>query len=258
MNVPRLYYAGIIVAIIAIVLPGTCVLAQQTGPATAAPVTVMVLSPRIDAKDSSAPAAELLCDALAEKLAKDTGLKVVDRSQIARLLDERKNRLVNGEPATQFQPLIAYDMMARLTFDTVRPLPQVKIELIELSTGNVLEAAEFDWRNQPDESLVTRMAQLTTSAAHKIVNGTHSKKLKVRILGVANASSTPRAEPLEEQLDQMLEQSVDSIPTCRLVRHIEAATASDESLLIMVGLSKQAGGRECCPGSRRNGRSQHP
>ena len=207
----------------------------------------MVLSPRIEAKDPRAPAAELLCDALAEVLSKDAGLKVVDRGQIKRILEEHKNRLRSGEGAAQPKPLIAYDMMARLTFDTVRPVPRVIIEFIELSTGNVLETEGFDWHPQPGKRQVARMAQLARSAARKAAGGARSRKLKVRILGVANASSTPRAAPFAEDFAQMLERVVESNPGCQLVRHIEAATASEESLLILMGLSKLGGGREFTP-----------
>lgn len=249
MKVSRACHAAIMVAALVVALPKVSAAQGEPAatPAPAAPISVVVLSPRIDAGDSRAEAAGLLCDALAELLSKDADLTVVDRGQIARILEEHRIRLGSGEPATHAGTLIAYDMMARLTFDTVRPLPQVRIELIELSTGNALETGEFDWDPQPGESQLARMAQLTRSAARKAAAAMHSRKLKVRILGVANASSTPRAEPLAAEFAQMLERTVEANPDCRLVHHIEAATAGEESLLILMGLSKPGGGRVFAP-----------
>jgi hypothetical protein len=65
----------------------------------------------------------------------------------------------------------------------------VRIEWIELSTGNVLEEEGFDWKAEPDRVQVSRMAHLAVLAAHKAIKGSEALRLKIRILGVVNASS---------------------------------------------------------------------
>ncbi len=99
------------------------------------PITVVVLSPHgtTALDDKTAVAAELLCDQLTEELARDPSLRVVDRSQIDRVLAEQ----AIGD---NVQPVLAYDAMVRIVVDPLQAEPAVTLRVVDLSSGNIAGA----------------------------------------------------------------------------------------------------------------------
>lgn len=111
-----------------------------------APVAIVILSPHVVGPDENKAlaAAELLCDQLAVELSKHAELRVVDRTQLDRLVTERKFSDDSGA-ASRPSAILAYDMMLRLRVDTGCPIPRTVLELIDLSDGNVVCRKEYLW-----------------------------------------------------------------------------------------------------------------
>lgn len=209
---------------------------QEASPASqpAGPVALVFVPP------AGPDALLVLGDLLAAELGRSKSIRVVDRTQIERILAEK---LSGDQPA---EPAQSYDLMVRLRVDAVRTSPALVIELIDLSTGNIRAAREFPWSARPDDQQVTEMAKLCQAEAAKVERG-EKRRLRVRLLGVDNPGHRMRLEPLAQQLVTVMEAMVGRSPRCQLVRHVEALTAKEESLLLYAGLSRLAGGREFLP-----------
>ena len=77
--------------------------------------TVVILPPRVlDDDVKSQQQADLFCDRLAQALEKTKGVTVVDRSVIDKILAEHE---LMGEQ----RPVLSYDVMVRVTAETVGP-----------------------------------------------------------------------------------------------------------------------------------------
>ena len=211
------------------------VLAEPERPRRNEAVTVVILPPREQTADLL-----LLCDRLAEALGQTKSIRVVDRTQLDRILQERKTA------ARPMKAMLAYDLMVRMRVDLLRPVPKLAIELIDLSTGNVVADRQYDWRAKPDKNQLADMANLCRAAAGKLPRP-GSRRLCVRLLGVANVGHSPRLEPMAAHLANIIEQTVSRSSGCVIVRHLEAMTSKEESLLIHMGLARLAGGRRFLP-----------
>ncbi len=196
-------------------------------------VTVVILPPR-----ERTAALLLICDRLAEELGKTKSIRVVNRTQLDRILKERKTapRLA--------KPMLAYDLMVRMRLDSLRSA--FAVELIDLSTGNVVAGRRYKWRAKPDKKQLADMVKWCRTAAGKVVRD-ESRPLRVRLLGVANVGNSPRIGPMATHLADIIEQAVSRSSKCVIVRHLEAVTSKEESLLIHMGLSRLAGGRRFLP-----------
>jgi hypothetical protein len=104
---PRRGQTGAVVAVLALTLGVLlCGGAAPAAPAGQAQVAIVVLGPRFVSGGSgeAMAAAELACDRLARELEKNASLRVVDRTQLDRILNER--RLVGpGEKAIRVRLL---------------------------------------------------------------------------------------------------------------------------------------------------------
>lgn len=180
----------------------------------------------------------LICDRLAEALGKTKFIRVVDRTQLDRVLQERKTA------PKPIRSMLAYDLMVRMRVDSLRS--SLSIELIDLSTGNVVAGRQYDWQAKPDKKQLSDMVKLCHKAAEKVVRA-ESRPLRVRLLGVANVGHSPRLEPMAAHLADIIKQTVSRSSRCVIVRHLEAMTSKEESLLIHMGLSRLAGGRRFLP-----------
>lgn len=233
--------AGALVLAWAAALNGP-VSADEPRPSVAAPHAVVILPPRLISGDASEDlaAAELACDRLAERMAADPLCRVVNRLELDRVLKEQALAPeVKGR-------MFAWDAMLRLEVDAARPIPQVRLTLIDLSLGNPIVSAQHPWsRPLPDETLETMVKD--SLAALGAAEAPGPKPLSVRLLGVANTGKSLRMEPLGERLLDALENGLARSPALRRVQHLEAMTAKEESLLILMGLARLAGGREFVP-----------
>jgi len=214
---------------------GRCASAEPEQPKRNEAVTVVILLPREQTADLL-----LLCDRLAEALGQTKSIRVVDRTQLDRILQERKTA---SQP---MKAMLAYDLMVRMRVDLLRAAPKIAIELIDLSTGNVVAGKQYARRAKPDKNQLADMAKLCRAAAGK-VSRPGSRRLRVRLLGVDNVGHSPRLEPMAAHLVDIIQQTVTRSSGCAIVRHLEAITSKEESLLIHMGLARLAGGRRFLP-----------
>jgi len=201
---------------------------------------VVILPPRLpkDAGTSTRTAAELVGNRLAQELATTGMVRVVDRAQLDKVLEERR---LNPQDKP---PLLSYDALLRIEADTVRPTPQTRITIIRLSTGNVLGNGAFPWPVREND--VPNMLAVCRAAIKKIGERPKGKR-KLRWLGVRDVGGFERLRPLRRRLQAHLEAALEQTPGIVRVRHLEAADAKEESLLLLLGLSKLPGGRRFAP-----------
>ena len=201
---------------------------------------MLLLPPRLPAGASDAvrAAAEVACDRLAQDLAAAGSAQVVDRSQLDRILQERN---LQAEP---LRPMLSYDAMIRLEADTTRLAPQTTLGLIDLSTGSIIAQRAFAW--PPDAAAAKAMLDFCRDSLKHLVKPA-AGKLRVRTLWAAEAIANERIRPLGRRLIDLFEQSLRQSERVLVVRHLEAATSKEESLLLLLGLSRLPGGRQFTP-----------
>jgi hypothetical protein len=222
----------------------TDVLAPKSGLAAAktdssAPAAVF-LPPRFHAPPApqAEPAAELACDRLAQEIAAAGLARVVDRTQLAGLLRERE--LATGPS----KPMSSYDAMLRMDVDNARMPPETRLSVIDLSTGNVLAQRAFGWPlHEADAAPMTALCREALQGAAKPAGG----KLRVRTLWAPESIGNERIRPLGRRLIELFDESLRRSERVLLVRHLEAATSKEESLLLLLGLSRLPGGRQFTP-----------
>ncbi len=201
---------------------------------------VVILPPRLSgqADPSAIAAAELACDRLAQEITAAGLASVVDRQQVDRLLMERE--LAEGQP----EPMLSFDVMLRLEVDAAALAHTARLSLIDLSHGNPLSEAEYDWplREADLPAMVEQCRE-----AFKQVGQPKDDVLRVRYLGAQNPQRNLRIAPLVARLGQVFGQAVSRSPGLVLVHCLEAASAKEESLLLMMGLSRLPGGRQFVP-----------
>jgi len=209
-----------------------------------APVAIVVLEPQFisGGGGEATAAAQLACDRLARELAKDASIRVVDRTQLDRILNER--RLGSG-PAGM---ILSYDIMVRLEVDAVRPVPRAILKLVGLSDGNLLAEMQFAWSAPLPDGAIRDMAKACLASARDVAAG-EPKALRVRLLEVENPGKSARLEPLATRLREAVAGALTHSEGIRQVHHLEATTAKEESLLLTLGLSKLLGGRQFMPQS---------
>ena len=182
---------------------GTLTLLCVCATGGAAPrATLVILPPEIEGGDAKTQAAaELLCDRLAEKLAKTPGVKVVDRTQIDRVLAERKLATPPAGAA------LSYDAMVRVRLDAAGPVPKLTLSVVDLSMGNVAAAKTYPWTRPEAPKRLADMAGLCASAA-KAVAARPDGRLKVRLVPLVIADKVARLDPLADRLFRAFEQGV--------------------------------------------------
>ncbi|MEX0704964.1 MAG: hypothetical protein WD069_22885 [Planctomycetales bacterium] len=215
---PRSYFAG-----------------EPRVPADDAP-TVIILPAHFSGSPRAAE--RLLADAVTDHLAAalhDGGIaRIVDRNELDRVLRERD---LSDRPAA---PLRAYDLMLRLHVDTERFAPRARLSLIDLSTGSIHGEVTASWPLRP-EDLKRWVAGCRASVA-KRSEAVDERIVKVRLTPTLNVTGAARIQPLAERMVELLRESLSRSPRVRIVEHLEAATAKEESLLLLMGLSRPAEG----------------
>jgi hypothetical protein len=201
--------------------------------------SVVMLPPQCGSSPSpqTIAAADAACDRLAEKLAADAVARVVDRRQLDRVLTER-----TASPNAS-KPMTSYDAMIRMEVDAARPLPEMRLCLIDLSTGNILGQRAFVW--PPKERDTATMVKFCRETLKN--SAQPAGKLRVRALWSNQAIENERLRPLGRRLVEVFDESLRRSNRIVPIRHLEAATAKEESLLLLMGLSRLPGGRQFAP-----------
>jgi hypothetical protein len=226
--------------------PETPVPASRPKPSPARPLpkppadapTIVVLEPQLPVISTTAlgDRAQLVCDRLEEDLARTGKLRVVNRGELDRLIQERK--LSPG----QNRPALSFDAMVRLKVDGDELVPHASLTLVDLSTGNPLGAWTMDW-----PAADPRIAEVVAEIPARLVKAgpTGTPRWKLRLAGVE--SNQTRMGPLGLRLDKLFIDALGQSGGIMLVQHLEAASAQEESLLLMLGFSRLAGGRQFAP-----------
>lgn len=221
-----------------------CLLLVGAAAAAEPQVAIVVLPPAFIAEsgDKATAAAELACDQLARELEKDPSLRVVDRSQLDHVLKERKLG------ASAAIAIMSYDAMIRLEIDVVRPVPVLRLRVVDLSNGNNVAESQYPWSVPLGQGVVAKMAQQCQAALPGLTLP-RPNRLRVRLLEVENASRSARLEPLAARLRETFDHALERSHGIVLVHHLEAQTAKEESLLLTMGLSQLPDGRQFVPQS---------
>ncbi|MEX0704970.1 MAG: hypothetical protein WD069_22915 [Planctomycetales bacterium] len=224
--------------------PTVPVLTPYAGPRVAAPrdaPSVVVLPPRTPANASPATvaAAEAACDRLAQEIAAEGRLQVVDRTQLMRVLEERKLAANPEQP-----PIVGYAAMIRLEVTSNGDHARTRIAVIELATGNSLGEREFTWPLR--EADVAPAKELCRRAASEAATVAADKR-KVRLLKVHDTNEQVRLKPLAYRLHATFRESLAQSERVLLVQHMEAGSSWEESLLLLMGLARLPGGKQFAP-----------
>ncbi len=246
-------------------------LAAATGgepllPDSRTPVTVAIMpSLEATAPQEVAVAAETVADLLAIELAGDGQVRVVDRTQIDRLLEERAISDVN-------EPILAYDVLVGVRIEWRVANPTVILRVVDLSLGNLAGIHEWPWNGAPSADRLREMARACKESSLSTL-ATSRGRLKVRLLGagvpggvyqqqrararsaqrrgVATSSSVDRLDSMANHLGLMMEQVAARVPGVCVVRHLEAVSSKEESLLLLLGQARLAEGRAFAPQADR-------
>lgn len=215
---------------------------QSKTAAEESPTLVMLPAQfEVDDVDRYAVVGELLSDALAAQLSATGKLHLVDRAQVDQLLAEQQ---LDPE---RVRPLTSFDAMVRLDLRPQALVPTMQVDVIDISTGNPLAEVMLDW--PLDEHAVPKMAKVCLTAVEKIAarEGNEKRRTRVRLLGPIYDVRQPRLAPLVARMRRLLEQSLDASEQIERVMHLESGSAKQESLFLLMGLSRLEGGRQFVP-----------
>jgi hypothetical protein len=234
-------------------------------PGHAAVTVAIVPSLKAAAPQEIAAAVELVADQLAIELANDGQLRVVDRTQIDRILQERAISDIN-------KPILAYDALVGVRIEWRVANPTVILRVVDLSLGNVAGIHEWPWTGAPSADRLREMARACKESSLRALAASRGR-LKVRLLGVATpgrvcrpqparprfaaraAVATPdgvdRLDSMADHLGQMIEEVAARVPGVCVVQHLEALSSKEESLLLLLGQARLAEGREFSPQADR-------
>ena len=205
------------------------------------PATLVILPPQVKTTDAkSVQVAELVCDRLAERIGRLPGVKVVNRKEIELVLAERQ---LAKRPVG---PALSYDVMVRLVVDLKGSTPQVQLSVVGLTMGNLAATKSYPWKEALSAKGQAAMADVCASSARSVV-AAPAPKLKVRIVGTTVVDRAVRLAPLGGRLERTFEQLLTRSAGVQMVHHLEAASAKEESLLILMGLTRLPGGRRFAP-----------
>lgn len=221
--------------------------AHDTSEATTAPSrdvlpadapTVVILPPRLPhvANAKLQASAMRICDQVAERLERSRRICVVNRTELDRVLAERRLSSKSSKP------IRSYDAMFRLRVQTDELLPHATVSLVDLSTGSALGTWRMDWPVKD-----SRLNDLCRDVATRLGKSNRPAKgrLKLRLVGIERTQV--RMESLGLRLEKLFREALRSSKDILLVEHLEAGTSKEEALLLMVGFARLAGGRRFIP-----------
>ena len=213
---------------------------QASLPASdATTVSFVILPPDgLGVNEAESDALMLFCDLLAERLSTMPGVAIVDRSRLDDILAERA---IAGPGQS---PVLSYDAMVRVQLSEKADGPVLNVQVVDLSLGNVAASGQWSWRGDADA--VGKAADLCASARQVLARGADGR-LKVRVLHVPQPLRTARIESLGDSLAKDLTRLLDGSPGVRVAHHLEARSAKEESLLLLLGMSRLGDGRVFAP-----------
>ena len=198
-------------------------------------------------------------------MANDGQLRVVDRTQIDRLIQERAISDIN-------KPILAYDALVAVKIEWRVANPTVILQVVDLSLGNVTGIHEWPWTGPPSADRLREMARACRESSLRALAASRGR-LKVRLLGVATPGSAYRPQParprsaargavatpdsidrldsMADHLGQLIEEVAARVPGVCVVQHLEALSSKEESLLLLLGQARLAEGREFTPQADR-------
>ena len=229
-------------------------------------VTVAIVSSlKSTAPQEVAAAVDLVADQLAMELANDRHLRVVDRTQIDRVLQERAISDID-------HPILAYDVLIGVKIEWRVANPTIILRVVDLSLGNAAGSHEWPWTGAPSADRLREMARACKESSFRALAASQGR-LKVRLLGVATpgrvyrlqavrprsaargareaSESVDRLESMADHLAQMIEEVAARVPGVCVVQHLEAVSNKEESLLLLLGQARLAEGREFAPQADR-------
>ena len=200
--------------------------------------TVVVLSPRLPHVSTASLQARAvsMCDQIAERLDRSRRVCVVNRTELDRVLAERR---LSSKP---LKPMRSYDAMLRLRVQADELLPHAAVSLVDLSTGSAMGTWRIDWPVKD-----SRLNDLCRDVAARLGKSDRPAKgrLRLRLAGVERTQV--RMASLGLRLENLFREALRSSRDILLVEHLEAGTSKEEALLLMVGFARLAGGRRFTP-----------
>ena len=239
-------------------------------PDSRAPDRAMVTVAVIPSLEATAPqevaaATETVADLLAIELANDDQVRVVDRTQIDRLLQERAISDIH-------EPILGYDALVGVKIERRVANPTVIVRVVDLSLGNIAGIHEWPWTGAPSADRLREMARACKESSFRAPAASRGR-LKVRLLGVAvpgsvyqqqrararsvqrrggaTSDSVVLLDSMADYLGQMMEEVAARVPGVCVVQHLEAVSSKEESLLLLLGQAQLAEGRAFAPQADR-------
>jgi cell division septum initiation protein DivIVA/tetratricopeptide (TPR) repeat protein len=213
-----------------------------TGRANDAPVpeanapSFVFLPPRLEIRSKTHEiAAELAIDRCAEEM-QLLSMQIVDRQNLKQIFDERQRN-------SSTEPMTSFDAMVCLKISNDQLKPDATLSVIDLSTGSKLQEATFAWPIQEDqiESIRALLKRSITS-----IKRPNKKRIKVRYLG-AREPPQLRLRPIATQLTRSIDGHFRKNKLIQIVDHIESASAAEESIFLMMGLTRNSSGSGFSP-----------
>ena len=196
----------------------------------------VVLPPRLNLQsEPSQIAAELATDRCAEEL-QGLSVQVVDRQNLKQILEERQR---NG--ATE--PMFSFDAFVRLEILNDQLKPEATLSVVDLSTGSPITSQTFAWPIQ--EESIRQIRSILKQSISKIKKP-DTDQVKVRFLGVRQPEQV-RLRTMAIELARKIESKMRKNERVVVVDHIESASAAEESLFLMLGLTRNPSGRAFSP-----------
>ncbi|MGD9125937.1 MAG: tetratricopeptide repeat protein [Planctomycetia bacterium] len=212
--------------------------------------TVVILSPRMAGQSTEAyrVAAGGLCDRIAQEITAAGLARVVNRTELSRILEEYRLAKVNNSKTTDGK-IVSYDAVLRVA--VIRDVQdysyqghKVQVSLIDLNTGNELGCRKFLCpMTDADLEPLKELCRTSLAKVGKVGKG----KLKVRLLWQHNADAPTRLSGQGRQLTEIFRESIERSKNIVVVEHLETSTTEEESLLLSMGLSRLAGERRFSP-----------
>ncbi|VAX39661.1 hypothetical protein MNBD_PLANCTO02-1583, partial [hydrothermal vent metagenome] len=181
---------------------------------------------------------DAVCDLLSEELSKGGTIQVVNRTELKRLLDERK--IATGKQ----KKIISYSAMIRLEVTTSQEKPIAVLRVIDLSSGSVLDSVTIKGKVLLAD--IGKMKQLCLAAIKK-AGVIESGKVRIRALGVKDTEKEVRMKPFAHKLNIAFNLALGQSKKVMLMQHLEASSSMEESLLLLMGLSQLPGNRQFVP-----------
>ena len=139
--------------------------------------------------------------------------------------------------------MTGFDAMIRLEVANDRLTPESTVSVVDLSTGTTLATQKFAWPI-PESDAEQIRTLLKTAVANAVQRG--KPRLRIRFNGTRQPPQI-RMRSFATKLTQSVDQALRNDRKVIVVDHLEAGSAAEESLLILMGLSRLPGGRTFQP-----------